>query len=232
MSKTRKVILFVLEGPSDETALGGLFERIFDSSTVKFDIIHGDITTSYRSTEKIREHLRRAIIAHLSQDLGYSWRDLERVVLICDSDGVFIPDDNVCESEDGRLHYGAECIFAGNRELICNRNKKKSDALRKLIGVSELTYNKCKVPLSVYFLSRNLEHALSNKPGECGDFEKEELARKFARKYRNDIGGFVSYLRNDLAVEGDYKQTWDYLAEGTNSLSRCSNLHLVLPETL
>lgn len=232
MAKTRKVILFVLEGPSDETALGGLLEQIFDNSTVKFDVVHGDMTTSYRSTGKIRDYLRRAIIDHLSRDLGYGWNDLERIVLICDSDGAFVSDDFVYESEDGKLHYEAECIYAGNRKLICKRNEKKSDALRKLVSVSELTHNKRKVPLSVYFLSRNLEHALSNKSGECGNSEKEELAHKFAWKYRNDIAGFARFLRDDLAVEGDYKQTWDYLAEGTNSLSRCSNLHLVLPETV
>lgn len=230
MAKTKKVILFVVEGPSDESALGSLFERIFDRDAVKFDVVHGDITTSCPNAGKIRDYLRGAIIDHLSRDCGYDWKDLERIVCICDSDGAFVPDDHVRESVDGKLRYEAECIFTGNRSSICQRNKRKSDALQRLVDIKELTCKQRKVPLRMYYLSRNLEHALSNQPRECTNREKEQFAHEFARKYRNDIEGFVKFLRNDLAVEGNYKQTWDYLAEGTNSLSRCSNLHLALPD--
>lgn len=46
MASTRKVVLFIVEGPSDEAALGGIFTKIFNNAAVKFDVIHGDVTTS------------------------------------------------------------------------------------------------------------------------------------------------------------------------------------------
>lgn len=44
MANTRKVVLFIVEGPSDEAALGGIFTKIFNNAAVKFDVIHGDVT--------------------------------------------------------------------------------------------------------------------------------------------------------------------------------------------
>ena len=84
------------------------------------------------------------------------------------------------------------------------------------------------MPIRTFFLSRNLEHALSNEPGKCSNDEKELLAHKFAREYADDIEGFKRFLAEEIGVAGDYSETWNYVAEGAHSLERCSNLHLVL----
>ncbi len=81
MASTRKVVLFIVEGPSDEAALGGIFTKIFNNAAVKFDVIHGDVTTSCQDPAKIREHVRNEILRHLSRDRGYGWKDLERIVV-------------------------------------------------------------------------------------------------------------------------------------------------------
>jgi len=41
----KKVMLFIVEGPTDETSLSTVLNRIFSSSTVKFQVVHGDILT-------------------------------------------------------------------------------------------------------------------------------------------------------------------------------------------
>ena len=41
----RKVVLVIVEGVSDETALGVALSKIFDKDTVYIHIMHGDITT-------------------------------------------------------------------------------------------------------------------------------------------------------------------------------------------
>ena len=41
----KKVMLFIVEGPTDETSLSTVLNRIFSSATVKFQVIHGDILT-------------------------------------------------------------------------------------------------------------------------------------------------------------------------------------------
>ena len=40
----KKVILFIVEGPSDRAALGPIMEEYFNSEDIKFLIVHGDIT--------------------------------------------------------------------------------------------------------------------------------------------------------------------------------------------
>ena len=40
----KKVIVFIVEGSSDEAALGTVMEDYFASNEVRFVVIHGDIT--------------------------------------------------------------------------------------------------------------------------------------------------------------------------------------------
>ena len=41
----RKVVFVIVEGASDETALGIALNRVFDRESVHVHIMHGDITT-------------------------------------------------------------------------------------------------------------------------------------------------------------------------------------------
>ena len=40
----KKVMLFIVEGPTDETSLSTVLNRIFSSSTVKFQVFSADVT--------------------------------------------------------------------------------------------------------------------------------------------------------------------------------------------
>lgn len=43
--KRKKVVLVIVEGPSDEEALGAILSRYFDENEVRVYVCHGDITT-------------------------------------------------------------------------------------------------------------------------------------------------------------------------------------------
>lgn len=127
--------------------------------------------------------------------------------------------------------YGYDKIEAPDRDQICRRNKRKKEALSKLCGKRLFTYEKKNVPYAVYYLSRNMEHVLHNRADEVSDREKELLSRAFRRRYQNDLAGFQDFLRtSDFSEEGDCAETWRSIRQGTRSLERRSNLHLVLPE--
>lgn len=153
LASTRKVVLFIVEGPSDEAACG-IFTKIFNNAAVKFDVIHGDVTTSCQDPAKIREHVRNEILRHLARDRGYGWKDLERIVVICDTDGAFVPSSFIEASSDGRLHYEECRILARDPAAIVERNAKKSEALKRLSSIKELTSKQRKVPIRTFFLSR------------------------------------------------------------------------------
>mgnify|MGYP002508155943 CR=1 FL=1 len=40
----KKVVIFIVEGPSDEAALGTIMKEYFSSNEVQFIVVHGDIT--------------------------------------------------------------------------------------------------------------------------------------------------------------------------------------------
>lgn len=63
-------------------------------------------------------------------------------------------------------------------------------------------------------MSYNLEYVLYGKLNST-DEEKEEDAYQFAKKYRNDIQGFLTYIKeSNFAVGSNYKESWDILQRG------------------
>lgn len=185
-----------MEGPTEETALAQILSRIFSTSQIKFEIVHGDITTERRSNP--RERVRGLVLQSLKLN-GYRWKDIARIVQISDTDGAFIPDECVRESNDGEIHYGEDGICAGNVDVLRERNVRKKRAMRELAGISTITYQGTGIPYSMYFFSRNMEHALHNVSEELSNNKKVRLAQQFRRRYATHIDEF----RNSLQA-----QTW------------------------
>ena len=228
MAKAKKVMLVVVEGPTDETALGYLFDKLFSGERVTFDIVGGDTTTAILPAggSAVNE-VQRVIREHMCGQ-PYSWKDLGRIVQIVDLDGAFVGDDLVVPSSEG-LEYRTDCIKTDDVERLRARNRTKSLALRKLVGTKELKYSGKGVPYEVYFMSRNLEHALHNVVESVDSKEKERLARLFRKRYAEDLEGFVRFMQSDeVAVAGDYRESWNAVREGALSLQRGSNLRILL----
>lgn len=236
----KKVCLFIVEGASDETALGALIEKLVQNEAVVFDVFRTDIFSATQQRagvdpimhiEKMHDRIRAVTLKHLER-ADYSWKDLDRIVPLADTDGCFIPDDAVVEREGidsiCYLNDHIETASAGGTRF---RNKEKSSRLWGVIkGRRYVTNRNVRIPVSVYFMSRNLEHALSNEAGYVSDRRKAWLAREFSSRYKDDIDSFVGFMCNEIAVPGDYVGSWTYIAEGTNSLSRGSNLHLFIQD--
>ena len=228
MAKEKQVLLFIVEGSTDETAFGLLFERLFANSAVVFDIVGGDLTTDVPLKGDPREKVRGRVLAQIERK-DYGWKDIKRIVQITDLDGAFVPDEAVKGSSDGHLRYTEDLILAPCPNDIIERNHVKKNALRKLASIGCLTYRKHAVPFSVYYLSRNMEHALHGLIEDVDVEEKERLARAFQRRYKDDLKGFLRLLGGrEIAVPGTYEETWKHAEVGENSLKRGSNLHLAL----
>lgn len=146
-------------------------------------------------------------------------------------DGALIPDECVKESDDGENHYGEDEIYAGNADAMRERNTRKKRAMRELAGISAIAYQGTGVPYSLYFFSRNMEHALHNVSEELSDGEKVRLAQRFRRQYAKRIDEFKKFIASaEVAVDGNYRETWQHIGEGSSSLHRGSNLHLLIAD--
>lgn len=227
MSKPKKVILFVVEGPSEVTAFGSVFNKIFSSDFVTFDVIHGDMTTDYLVSRDPREEIRRTVLSYIDINRTFKWSDLKLIVQICDTDGAFIPEKYV-KKTSRELSYQDDCILAPDPTKIIQRNKNKKQAMNRLSQLSYLTKNKKRVPYYVFYLSRNLEHALYQIEYDLTNEEKKYYAHNFSEKYKNDTDSFITFLKDEkLLVSDSYKETWKYINKDLNSLKRGSNLGLV-----
>ena len=54
MAIAKQVMIFIVEGPTEETALAQILSRILLTGQIKFEIVHGDITTERRLSPRER----------------------------------------------------------------------------------------------------------------------------------------------------------------------------------
>lgn len=223
----KKIVLVIVEGPSDDAALGVMLTQIYDKNSVYVHIMHGDITTrkgvtSQNIVSKIGNDVR-----DYAKSQHYTAKDFQQIIHIVDTDGAYIPEDKIIEKQEyNEIFYEADGIHTSNRQAIVSRNQQKKENLYRLRETGQIW----KVPYKVYYMSCNLDHVLHNKRNST-DEDKEDDAYAFARKYKRDLEGFVKFIcDSEFSVGGDYKESWSYIEEGMNSIERHTNLGICIAE--
>lgn len=233
----KKVVFVIVEGPSDETALGVILSRYFDKDSVYTHVMHCDITTEF--DKDTRQKVGSADITKKVADVVKKWADtnrlkpehFERIIHIVDTDGAFIPEDKVEQSDIAYPFYTLKKILCPVRENIIERNCRKSKNLLRLASAPTIW----KVPYNAYYMSCNLDHVLYNKQNS-NDQDKEKDALNFALRYKKNIPEFVNYIsKSDFAYRPNtehslienYKESWKEIQLGCNSLERRTNFGLV-----
>ena len=222
--------MVIVEGPTDEDALGVIFQRYFDKNIVHVKVIHGDVTTKRMVNSSNILNCITEILKQTLSEYKLHKTDLLKVIHIVDTDGAFIPDSAVAYDEHARKPlYSPIRIKTNNVEGLIKRNQQKKENLTKLYSTKFVWKD---IPYSVFYMSSNLEHALYNKLN-LTDEEKEENAIQFAKKYRNNIPMFLMYIRDsDFSVINDYLTSWVYIKKDLHSLERHTNVGLCFEESL
>ncbi len=224
-SRRRKVVLVIVEGPSDETALVQSFAALFDPDKVMIKVVHGDITADLGVNPSNIASSVGNLVKGWASRYGLKRSDFLRVIHITDTDGAYIQDANVIEDKNhnGHPEYNEMNIIASPKSRVKERNARKRANLDKLSSISAVWRN---VPYSIYYMSSNLDHVLYGVQNS-DDATKQKNAFQFAKKYKDDLNGFVKYISDPaIAVGGDYKATWDFIRQAENSLHRYTNLCL------
>lgn len=221
--KSKKVVLFIVEGPSDQSALSVILSKIFDQDEVYVYVVYGDVTAENGATpQNIVRKVNAFIKDHMST---YRLRkaDMLQVVHLMDTDGAYVPDDVVTELVTvSKTVYNPGQIIAANRQQIIDRNRQKRANMDRLALEPAIAG----IPYLAIYMSCNLDHVLYNKLNSH-DSDKRKDSIAFARKYRNDIEAFISFINDsDFSVSGDRKETWEYIRQGLNSIDRHTNLGL------
>lgn len=219
----KKVVAVIVEGPSDEMAIGSILKEHFSSNEVRFAVVHGDITSDYSTGVDNVVSKIETLIDGLCGKYSYNWTDFARIIHIADTDGVFAKECVRPAAVDSVLYF-EDHIEAPDADATEKRNAHKSEILYKLSSTGKV-HN---VRYRIHFNSCNLEHVLYNELRDFSDMEKGELSDKFAEEYEGRVQDFIEFIsKEDVAVAGTYKETWAYIRKGVNSLQRHSNMHLI-----
>lgn len=223
---TRKKIVFVIvEGPSDDDALGVVFSKFYSKDEVHVEVMHCDITTDFGRTPIVSKigNVVKSYAGH-----AFKQSDFRQIIHIVDMDGAYIPDENIVEDPDAtKPYYSTADIRTCNKVGIENRNRQKRDNLNRLTSISQVW----KIPYSVFYMSSNLDHALYGKLNSTDD-EKEHDAFYFSMKYKNNLPSFIQFIsESEFSVCNDYKESWRFIKEALHSLERHTNLGLCFTTT-
>ena len=220
---TKKIILLLVEGPTDEDTLALIFSLLIKEYNIEFVVIHTDITASEDITVKyIERAIENEISKYLKRNPFIRKKDILKVIQIIDTDGAFVPNTLVKPSKTGKTEYFETHIEAKNKDRLIRRNISKRSIVHHLSKINTLSNS---ISFEIYYFSRNLEHVLYDISRDLTDEEKENLAFETADKYSKNPKEFLSFLNNsDFCVKGSYEDTWKYIMENGNSLKRNSNI--------
>ena len=235
LKQSKKIVLFLVEGVTDETAFGLILSRLIEEKKiVRFKIIGGDITT--RSGTNSKNCINRVVDQvkeFLARDF-YQKSDILEIIHLVDLDGAFISEDHIIKDEsklpDGaHVYYTLDYIITDHKESICYRNLQKSEVLSKLSEAKEV-YGR--IPYGVYFFSCNLEHVFYDQQN-VSDLSKYSLAKELVDSYVDEPVAFVKFLNSrDIAIEENYTSSWNKVKIEEESLKRHSNFHIYLNRCL
>ena len=224
---SKKIILLIVEGITEDISLRGILSEIFNDKKIEFCLVRTDITTR----EDIKPNNIKKELGNIVKNfLGRTFRetDLQEVIHLVDTDGVYIPETNI--EKDITLNnfvYSVDKIKAKDINKVIERNETKKVNLEVLISTNEVLK---KIPYKVYYLSQNLEHFFHDKLN-CTREEKNKLAQLLEDRYIEDLESFLIFVRDSkLKSPDDYSDSWNYIKKSTNSLSRCSNIHIFLKD--
>ena len=224
MIKTKKIILFIVEGITDEMSLSLILSKLVQNDSIQFHVINQDITADFNSNyQNIIRKIDGQVKKFLEQNNGLKKTDIKEIIHLVDTDGAFIKADFVKEDiNQEKTLYTNNSIITNKRDLILERNERKSGILNKLFQtrhIGRIIYN-------VYFFSCNLEHVLHDCQNTVCE-KKLAYSYNFVDKYVGRESCFIEFLsNNDFTTPGDYRETWEFIKEDFNSLNRYCNFHL------
>ena len=224
MSSSKKIILFIVEGLADKTALEKIFKSIYRSNkTIDFKFTDGDISSNDSVTINNACDKVYSYVYDYLKDRKLKKSDIWKIIQVFDTDGTFIPDTAIGIGVSNNFVYTPTQILCKDIERVKERNAKKCKIMNYLIAQTTIK----EIPFECYFMSCNLDHALYNVQN-LPDDKKIEYADNFYEHFLNNERLFIKFLDTDV-VNGtpkDYRDSWKYIQKDLHSLERHTNLNI------
>lgn len=240
----RKIVLFLVEGKSDREALQyvvpELYEQLDENIEVFFpamrkdgEEVGGDITTRpHVYPRNITDYIYQLFLKDFFDQEKILPKDITEIIQIVDTDGAYIPDEDVVESANPtgleKPFYDYHSIRTLNPDGIRRRNAHKQENLDYLSSQETIKVKTKTVPFSVYYFSSNLDHVLHDDPNLDATLKRQK-AEMFADQYIGNPDGFIEFIAH-ISEDAtrisamDYATSWEFIKAGHHSIERQTNL--------
>ena len=166
--KENKVIIFMVEGPSDEDALVVPLENELVSKKirVKTKVLHTDILTKYSDGEKFETTTSNVVskvkmiiedFFNKSKYLNLKYKDIGKIIYATDTDNCFFKDERHSKNKKECL----KVLFSTKSIFLGKRNAEKE------------------ISFDVIFMSQNLEHVIKGELWICQYFLDTKLSENY-----------------------------------------------------
>lgn len=239
----RKVIIFLVEGPSELRALAPTIEGLYDSIDPECEVFFppmtedgqehwGDLTAKYGiNPHTIEKCIEKLYFHDFLQKKKLYPKDITEIIHIFDMDGVYVEDSSVIEGPnptgEDKVFYASDGMITLHQQDIIERNMRKRENIDHLLSLPKIKIASKSIPYSAYFFSSNLDHFLYDEANLIDGREKYDRADQFADKYVDNPTGFIETLRNipGSLTDMSYEESWQFIRERClNSLRRHSNI--------
>lgn len=228
---TKKVVIVIVEGDSDESLLIGRLRRLYGNLEVRFESQQGDILYHSKKSSKIKKIIE-AKIAQIMRKRKYLPSDILAVIHIADTDGVLIGENKVRVQVGlgARTRYTEGCILVDSddqRHNIIERNHARSnsiDIMRSLHKISDGQYF-----YQLYYFSRHLEHVVFNKPNPESKYKHKKI-KNFVAGLKISVEAFLARFEPEYSgtnYRERYFESWEHIFKDENSLKRFTNVPLM-----
>ena len=78
----KKVVAVIVEGSSDESAIGSILKEYFSSEEVQFAVVHGDITSDDNTTVDNVISKICILVDGIRKKYGYEWKHFTKIIHI------------------------------------------------------------------------------------------------------------------------------------------------------
>lgn len=231
---TKKVILIIVEGQTEQEVFHDYLENRFSNAEVRIAVQYGDILSAWNKTsDNIKKKIGHIVKEYLTKYKLLA-RDLLTIVHVTDADGCFVETDYVIVDKEKTLGhlYTDEAIYVVDekkKQDIENRNELKAKHIRTLATDQLFKVNSVSVPYQLYYFSTNIDHVLWNERNAKHEV-KVEKAEQFLENLQEPLEDFFKKIcRINLALpyKEKYETSWKQLMSDVNSLQRNTNMPLL-----
>ena len=242
----RKVIVFLVEGPSELKALAPALSSLYDSIDEDYEVYFppmtedgvehwGDLTAKYGiNPDTVEKCIEKLYFSEFLKKRKLYPKDISEIIHIFDLDGAYLEDSAVIQGSNplgvDKTFYGENNILTTDVPGIIERNARKRENIDYLHSLSKIKIESKSIPYSTYFFSSNLDHFLHNDANIIEGREKAARADEYALKYVDEPEEFVKSIESipGTLLDMTYEESWSYVRErGTNSIKRHTNINVL-----